>query len=278
MIAVIETNSETTVAGSPKRTTKSNSKRSRFRRIGTPLAAVLVLVVLWQLVTVIFSVPYYIVPSPIEVGAAFRENISTLVEHSGPTVFEAGLGFLAGNSIAILLAVLFVHWKAAEEALMPVAVFVQTVPIVAIAPVLVLMLGTGYTPKVVIAALISFFPTLVNMVKGLKAVEKEHLELFRLLSASRSETFWKLRVFASMPFLFSSLRITATTSVIGAIVAEWIGSQRGLGYLIIQATYNFDTPLLYATMIMASLVAVVFFSIVTILERLFVTWSAESKM
>lgn len=264
--------------GTTKRGTKAKSNRSRSRRIATPLAAVLVLVVLWQLVTVIFSVPYYIVPSPIEVGASFRESISTLLEHSGPTVFEAGLGFLVGNSIAILLAVLFVHWKAAEEALMPVAVFVQTVPIVAIAPVLVLMLGTGYTPKVVIAALISFFPTLVNMVKGLKAVEKEHLELFRLLSASRSETFWKLRAFASMPFLFSSLRITATTSVIGAIVAEWIGSQRGLGYLIIQATYNFDTPLLYATMIMASLVAVVFFSIVTLLERLFVTWSAESKM
>lgn len=278
MIDVVGKNTETLMQGTTKRETKAKSNRSRSRRIATPLAAVLVLVVLWQLVTVIFSVPYYIVPSPIEVGASFRESISTLLEHSGPTVFEAGLGFLVGNSIAILLAVLFVHWKAAEEALMPVAVFVQTVPIVAIAPVLVLMLGTGYTPKVVIAALISFFPTLVNMVKGLKAVEKEHLELFRLLSASRSETFWKLRAFASMPFLFSSLRITATTSVIGAIVAEWIGSQRGLGYLIIQATYNFDTPLLYATMIMASLVAVVFFSIVTILERLFVTWSAESKM
>lgn len=278
MTAVTETNIEAPVVGSTKRGRKTKPKRSRISRIGTPLAAVFLLIILWQLVTVIFSVPYYIVPSPVEVGISFGNNMSTLLDHSLPTVFEAGLGFLVGNSIAILLAVLFVHWKAAEEALMPVAVFIQTVPIVAIAPVLVLMLGTGYAPKVVIAALISFFPTLVNMVKGLKAVEKEHLELFRLLSASRSETFWKLRVFASMPFLFSSLRITATTSVIGAIVAEWIGSQRGLGYMIIQATYNFDTPLLYATMIMASLVAVVFFLIVTILERLFVTWTADSTM
>lgn len=267
-----------TLTKAPPTRRNAKPKHSPLRRFGTPLVAVLVLVVLWQLVCEIFNIPYYIIPTPLEVGQAFADNTSTLLEHSAPTVLEAGLGFLVGNSIAILLAVLFAHWKAAENALMPVAVFIQTVPIVAIAPVLILMLGTGYAPKIVIAALISFFPTLVNMVKGLKAVEKEHLELFRLLSASRSETFWKLRVFASMPFLFSSLRITATTSVIGAIVAEWIGSQRGLGYLIIQATFNFDTPLLYATMIMASLVAIVFFSIVTLLERLFVTWTADSKM
>ncbi|MFC7788466.1 ABC transporter permease [Microbacterium sp. MAHUQ-60] len=257
---------------------KATTKKSPLRRFGPPILAVLVLLVIWQLVCVIFQIPYYIIPTPVEVAGAFVEKLPSLTTNMWPTAFEALLGFLVGNSVAVLLAVLFVHWRAAEEALMPVAVFIQTIPIVAIAPVLVLMLGTGYAPKVVIAALISFFPTLVNMVKGLKAVDREHLELFRLLSASRSETFWKLRVFASVPFLFSSLRITATTSVIGAIVAEWIGAQEGLGYLIIQATYNFDTPFLYATMIMASLVAVVFFTIITVLERLIVTWTPESKM
>lgn len=257
---------------------KPKQQKSGLRRMGAPILSVVVLLVLWQLICMVFQIPYYIIPTPIEVGIAFVEKFPSLTTNMWPTAFEAFLGFLVGNTIAVLLAVLFVHWRAAEEALMPVAVFVQTIPIVAIAPVLVLMLGTGYAPKVVIAALISFFPTLVNMVKGLKAVEREHLELFRLLSASRRETFWKLRVYASVPFLFSSLRITATTSVIGAIVAEWIGAQEGLGYLIIQATYNFDTPFLYATMIMASLVAVVFFTIVSVLEKLIVTWSADSKM
>lgn len=259
-------------AGKPK------PRKAPLRRIGAPVLAVVVLVGLWQLICTAFQIPYYIIPSPLEVAGSFVDNLPSLTENTWPTTLEALLGFLVGNGVAVLLAILFVHWRAAEEALMPVAVFIQTIPIVAIAPVLVLMLGTGYAPKVVIAALISFFPTLVNMVKGLKAVEREHLELFRLLSASRRETFWKLRVFASVPFLFSSLRITATTSVIGAIVAEWIGAQEGLGYLIIQATYNFDTPFLYATMIMASIVAVVFFAVVSVLERLVVTWSAESKM
>jgi NitT/TauT family transport system permease protein len=141
--------------------------------------------------------------------------------------------------------------------------------------VLVIMLGTGYSPKVAIAALISFFPTLVNMVRGLEAVDKQSIELLRVLSASRSEVFWKVRVFASLPYLFSSLKISATSSVIGAIVAEWIGSQVGLGYLIIQATYNFNTPLLYATMTVASVMAFLFFAVIGLIERLVVTWEAD---
>jgi NitT/TauT family transport system permease protein len=200
-----------------------------------------------------------------------------LMQNMWPTLIESVLGFLLGNLVAILLAVLFVHWKLAERALMPVAVFIRTIPIVAVAPVLVIMFGQGYTPKILIAALISFFPTLVNMVKGLESVDNQSIELLRVLSASRNEVFWKVRVYASLPYLFASLKIAAGNSVIGAIVAEWIGSQEGLGYLIIQATYNFNTPLLYATMTVASVMAVLFFGLIGLLERLIVTWEAEVK-
>jgi NitT/TauT family transport system permease protein len=247
----------------------------RARRALLPLAVAVVLIAVWQAVCSLFGVPTYIVPSPARVWAATIDNWSMLVANTWPTALESLLGFAAGNGVAILLAVLFVHWKPAERALMPVAVFVRTIPIVAVAPVLVILLGTGYGPKIVIAALISFFPTLVNMVRGLESVDKQSLELLRVLSATRREVFWKVRVFASLPYLFSSLKISATSSVIGAIVAEWIGSQQGLGYLIIQATYNFNTPLLYATMTVASVMAVVFFAAIGISERLVVTWNTE---
>jgi NitT/TauT family transport system permease protein len=247
----------------------------RARRALLPLAVTVVLIAVWQAVCSLFGVPTYIVPSPARVWAATVDNWSMLVSNTWPTALESLLGFAAGNGVAILLAVLFVHWKPAERALMPVAVFVRTIPIVAVAPVLVILLGTGYGPKIVIAALISFFPTLVNMVRGLESVDKQSLELLRVLSATRREVFWKVRVFASLPYLFSSLKISATSSVIGAIVAEWIGSQQGLGYLIIQATYNFNTPLLYATMTVASVMAVVFFAAIGICERLVVTWNTE---
>jgi NitT/TauT family transport system permease protein len=250
-------------------------REHRLSRTLLPLGVAVGIIVVWQLACSVFGIPTYIIPAPLEVWEALTTNWSMLLANTWPTALESLLGFLVGNGIAIVLAVLFVHWKSAERALMPVAVFVRTIPIVAVAPVLVIMLGTGYSPKVAIAALISFFPTLVNMVRGLEAVDKQSIELLRVLSASRSEVFWKVRVFASLPYLFSSLKISATSSVIGAIVAEWIGSQVGLGYLIIQATYNFNTPLLYATMTVASVMAFLFFAVIGLIERLVVTWEAD---
>jgi NitT/TauT family transport system permease protein len=266
-------------ASAPDRTMKLATTKSRkrrgARRLLAPVGVAVGLIAAWQVICVAFNIPTYIIPAPTEVWGSLTTNSSMLLQNTWPTALESLLGFFLGNFVASVLAVLFVHWKTAEEALMPVAVFVRTIPIVAVAPVLVIMLGNGYAPKIAIAALISFFPTLVNMVRGLESVDKQSLELLRVLSASRSEVFWKVRVFASLPYLFASLKISATSCVIGAIVAEWIGSQVGLGYLIIQATYNFNTPLLYATMVAASVMAVVFFGVIGIIEKLVVTWEAE---
>ncbi len=149
---------------------------------------------------------------------------------------------------------------------------INTIPVVAKAPILVLLLGNGMEPKIAIAALICFFPTLVNMVRGLQDVNPQALELMRVLSASQSEVFLKLRVHNSLPYLFSALKIAASTSVIGAIVGEWIGSTKGIGALIIQATYNFDSALLYSAVIMSSLLAGSFFLLITVIEKLVIKW------
>jgi len=159
-----------------------------------------------------------------------------------------------------------------QRVLYPVAVAIRTVPIIAIAPILVLLLGNGYAPKVVIAALISFFPTLVNMVRGLEAVEPSALELMRVLSANRRQVFFKLRLPSSLPFLFAALKIATASCVIGAIVAEWVGADTGLGYLIIVATFEFRTGLLYATTAVGSFLALAFFLAVVALEKAVVRW------
>jgi NitT/TauT family transport system permease protein len=269
---------ETPLAGGEAAPTpRKRGGSASIGRMLLPIGVVAALTLVWQLITAGFGIPTYIIPSPVEVWDSMVTNRAMLMQSTWPTLIESVLGFVLGNLVAILLAVLFVHWKLAERALMPVALFVRTIPIVAVAPVLVIMFGQGYTPKILIAALISFFPTLVNMVKGLESVDKQSLELLRVLSASRNEVLWKVRMFASLPYLFASLKIAAGNSVIGAIVAEWIGSQEGLGYLIIQATYNFNTPLLYATMTVASIMAVLFFGLVGLTERLVVTWEAEVK-
>jgi NitT/TauT family transport system permease protein len=234
-------------------------------------------VVLWQLVVWIFKIPTFMAPSPVDVVHAFRENAPTLMNNFLPTLLEAALGFVFGNLAAILLAVWFVHSTTAEKAFYPIAVFVKAIPIIALAPILVLIFGNGITPKIIIAGLICFFPTLVNMVQGLRSASPAMLDLMRVLSASNSEILWKVRFPSSLPFLFAALKIAATSSVMGAIVAEWIGSSFGLGALIIEATYNFRSPLLYATVVIAALLAVVLFFIVSIVEAKVVRWKPAGQ-
>jgi NitT/TauT family transport system permease protein len=237
-----------------------------------PFIAAAVLLAAWQILAHVFSLPVYIAPTPIQVARTLVSELPTLVRNFMPTALESLVGFVLGNTIAILVAVVFVHSRRLEAALYPIAVFVNTIPILAKAPILVLIFGLGMTSKVVIAAFICFFPTLANMVRGLTSVNPQSLELMRVLSASRAEVFWKLRVPSSLPFLFSALKIASTTSVLGAIVGEWIGADLGLGALIIEATHNFRSPLLYATVFVASGWAVVFFAVVSFAERRIVTW------
>jgi NitT/TauT family transport system permease protein len=241
------------------------------------IAAAVGCVVLWQLVVWIFKIPTFMAPSPVDVVYAFRDNAATLLRNFMPTLLEAVLGFVFGNVIAILLAIWFVHSPTAEKAFYPIAVFIKAIPIIAVAPILVLIFGNGIAPKIIIAGLICFFPTLVNMVQGLRSASPAMLDLMRVLSASNSEILWKVRFPSSMPFLFAALKIAATSSVMGAIVAEWIGSSFGLGALIIEATYNFRSPLLYATIVIAASLAVVLFFIVSIIEAKVVRWKPAGQ-
>lgn len=236
------------------------------------LAAAAGMIVLWQLIIVVGRVPQYIAPSPLDVVDVFGERWPMLWSNFVPTLIEALAGFIVGNTVAVLLAIWFVHSRFAERAFYPIAVFVNTIPIIALAPILVLLFGNGFTPKIIIAGLICFFPTLVNMVRGLNSMSSQMHELMRVLSASPREVLFKVRLQASLPYLFAALKIASTTCVIGAIVGEWIGSNYGLGSLIIEATYNFRSPLLYATVILGSGLAVLLFSLTTLAERLLLTW------
>ena len=258
---------------------KTRHLQKRLRVLAVGLGGAIGLIALWQAIIVGLKVPEYLVPAPSAVWTkGVLANAGLLAQNAAPTAIESVLGFVVGNAFAIVLAIIFVHNKTLEQTFYPMAVVLRTIPIVAIAPILVLMLGQGYAPKVAIAALISFFPTLVNMIRGLGAVDPQMLELMRVLSASQREVFFKLRIINSLPFLFAALKIATGASVIGAIVAEWIGSDVGLGVLVINATSEFRTPLLYATMVVASLMALLFFGIVVLLERLIVRWeTAETR-
>ncbi len=247
-------------------------KREQWRRRVLPAVGLIGLIFAWWALVVGFDVKPFIAPSPQLVAETMVAKWSVLWQNLIPTAIEAFGGFLLGNLAAILLATLFVHSKPIQEAFFPIAVMINTIPVVAKAPILVLLMGNGMEPKVVIAALICFFPTLVNMTRGLEAVNPQSMELMRVLSASRAEIFFKLRLHNSLPYLFSALKIAASTSVIGAVVGEWIGSTKGIGALIIQATYSFDAALLYSAVIMSSLFSGAFFLLITVIEKLVIRW------
>jgi NitT/TauT family transport system permease protein len=238
-----------------------------------PVLAFFLFVAIWALAVAIFRVPEYIIPSPLHVARTFASDFGTIVRNLVPTAIESFLGFFFGNLVSIAVATVFVHQKTVEAALFPLAIIVRSIPIVALAPILVLLFGNDMAPKVIIAALVCFFPTLVNMVKGLSSVNPQALELMRVLSATKSEIFWKLRIYNSLPYLFAALKIAASASVIGAIVGEWIGSTEGIGALIIHATYNFDTGLLYAAIAAACIFSVAFTALVSLVERRLLRWA-----
>lgn len=248
-------------------------RRLVWRRRLLPIAALVALLVIWEIAVKLFDIKPFIAPAPSAIFEVLVSRFGMLMQNLLPTAIEAVSGFLIGNLAAIAIATAFAYKDTLEEAFFPIAVMINTIPVVAKAPILVLLLGNGMEPKIAIAALICFFPTLVNMTRGLKDVNKQQLELMHVLSASPREVFIKVRLKNALPYLFSALKIAASTAVIGAIVGEWIGSTVGIGALIIQATYNFDSPLLYATIVVGSVFSASFFALISWAERYFLKWN-----
>jgi NitT/TauT family transport system permease protein len=235
--------------------------------IALPVLGAASLLITWQYLLPLLGVPAYIVPTPTAIFGVFQKNFALLLDNLRPTLIEALAGFVIGNLAAVLLAVVFVHSRILQAAYFPIVLFFNTIPILALSPIVILIFGLGMTPKIVIAAVICFFPTLVNMIRGLESASDNEHELFRVLSATRREIFWSLRLPRALPMLFSSLRIASATAVIGAIVGEWIGSDKGLGALIIQASFNYQSDRLYAAIVLSSCLSIALFCAVVLVER-----------
>jgi NitT/TauT family transport system permease protein len=244
---------------------------------GPTLFLIATILLAWEAVQSRSGVAQYALPTPTTIARALIENRQVLFKNVGSTLFEAIGGFVLGNGLATIVAVGFVYSRPVEEMFYPVAVALRSIPLVAITPVLVVWFGPGYASKIAIVALITFFPTLVNMVQGLASVEMSTLELMHTLNASERDVFFKVRLPSSLPYFFASLRIAPSASVLGAIVAEWIGSTSGLGYVVLQAMWNFDVGRLWAAMVVATLLSVSAFLAVLIAERLAIPWHSSVR-
>lgn len=247
--------------------------------VALPLLFALLVLGLWELYCLISGVGESSLPPPSRVAEALVQGWGPLELGSNTwvTLREILLGYLAAVVLGIGLAVLIRSSSTVERALYPWLVASQMVPIPAIAPVFVLWTGFDIRPKLMVIALVSFFPIAVNAIDGLRAVDPQMLRLLRTLGAGRWQRFRHARLPAALPFIFSGLKIAAALAVIGAVFAEWVGSSEGLGYLILVLNNATDTAAMFAVIFLLALIGIGLFAAITALERLLLPWYLEER-
>jgi putative hydroxymethylpyrimidine transport system permease protein len=253
---------------------KRPTVRVRFwRNYGLALLFVIAMIVIWQLWIKIFDVPKYLFASPTAIVTSLQKDWARYLEPNiWPTLSEVLIGFGISVVVGVGLAIILHLFTPLRRAVYPLLIGSQTIPIVVLAPILVILLGYGLLPKVVIVALICFFPIVVNGLDGLRLVDDDFIAMMRTLDATRWSIFRKVEFPGALPSIFSGMRVAATFAAIGAVFGEWAGSSQGLGYLIQASTPNLQTARIFAAILLLTLIAMALFGLVSLLERIFCPW------
>jgi len=250
---------------------------ANFRSLVVSACALAFIVGLWQVITVLAHIPPFIVPAPSAIGLEFFSRLPIYGEHLWVTFYETMIGFAAATVLGILSAIAIVYSPRLESAVYPVLVVLQIVPKVAIAPLLLIWFGYGLPSKALVVLLVAFFPVVVSTVGGMRAVDGDLLDLVKVLKGSRWQEFVKIRFPYSLPFIFDGLKVAVTLAVVGAIVAEFVGGNQGLGYLIVIANSEMRTSMSFASLILLSLMGLALFGLVFVVERVVAPWEAGEE-
>jgi putative hydroxymethylpyrimidine transport system permease protein len=250
----------------------SGRMRTALVQVGPPALLLAAIVGAWEWGVAAFGMPFYVLPAPSRILALAVAERALLLDQAAVTLLEIFVGFGIALVVGVGLALLIFSSRTIERAVYPLVIATQTVPIFAIAPLLIVWLGYGLLSKVAMAALIVFFPIVVNTVDGLRAADPDAVNLLLILGATPPQVLMKIRAPAALPFLFSGVRIAIATSVIGAVIGEWVGSTQGLGFLMIHANAQLHIDLVFAAIFVLSFMAVGLFLAVTGLEWLLLPW------
>ncbi|MBM4431485.1 MAG: ABC transporter permease [Chloroflexi bacterium] len=242
------------------------------RQYWPPLLLSGVFLAVWQCATWLWRIEAYLLPSPTRILSAGIAARSLLSQHIQQTLQETLVGFAVALGSGLLLAVVIDLSSFLRRALYPLLVVTQTVPIMAVAPLLVIWLGYTIWPKIIVVALVCFFPIVVTSADGLRSADPELLALLQAMGASRRQVFVKVRVPGALPAVFSGIKIAITYSVIGAIIGEWVGASKGLGVFMLRASNSFRTDWVFAAIAISSLLSILLFLSVAVIERLALPW------
>ncbi|MFJ6662196.1 ABC transporter permease [Streptomyces sp. NPDC091377] len=254
-----------------------SSRRRRVAAAGLPLLGLASIVALWWLVTFLFRVEKFLLPSPLDVFNSFAENSQLLLEQTVVTLLECVEGFLLAIAVAVPTALIIVRSRIIERIIYPLLLALNAVPKIAIAPILVVWMGFGSMPKVVMAFLLSLFPIVISTASGMKSTPVELVELLQSLGGTKWQEFAKIRIPYALPQIFVGLKVAISLAVIGAVIAEFVNSTAGLGYVIMQSGANADTALAFAAMVPLAVMSIVLFYAVAALESKMLPWAKSAN-
>jgi NitT/TauT family transport system permease protein len=246
-----------------------------LRNVMPALALAVGLVVFWELVIRLFKVPSFVLPAPTAIFASLFAHWRPLLVATRATSLEVLFGFVLSAVVGVLVALVIVRFERFGRALYPLIVLFQNVPKVALAPIFILWFGYDLAPKILLIVVIAFFPVAIDMQAGLQSVEPSFVSLMRSVGASKGKIMLRVRIPHSLPYLMAGLKVAITFSVIGAIVGEFAGANQGLGYVIQFASTQLDTPLIFAALIVVSVLGLAFYYVVEFAERIFVPWAPK---
>lgn len=234
-------------------------------------------IIAWEVAIDVYQVPEFLIPPPSKVFLQLMNRDINWPYHFWATAYETLAGFAAAAVFGITVAYAIVHYRWLNQLFYPYVLLAQIVPKVAVAPLFFIWFGFGELPKILVAFLVAFFPIIVDTIVGLNAADPDMLDLMRVLGASRYKTFVRVKLPAALPHIFGSFKVAITLAVIGAVIAEFVGAERGLGFMIVRAQSHFRTDLMFASLFLLVVLGIVLFLGLVVMERLAIPWYGKMK-
>lgn len=248
------------------------SRRTPTSDIAAPVLLMFFILAMWEVLVRLIGIPTFVLPTPTKIVVTIFTDSAMIFRHLQVTLFEIACGYLLAAVMAFAVSLATVYSIAFRRGALPLIVAAQTIPVIAIAPILVIWFGYNAVPRIIITALVAFFPMTISFVTGLQSVTPDFIAFFRSLNASEIQIFLKLRLPAGLASIFAGLKVATTLAVVGATISEWVGASEGIGYLMAQDTAQINTTRVFASLVVLGTCGMLFFAVVGLLERIAMPW------
>ncbi|ADK13947.1 putative aliphatic sulfonates transport permease protein SsuC [Clostridium ljungdahlii DSM 13528] len=237
-----------------------------------PIATIIIVVIIWQLTINLAHVPQYIIPSPLDILKTLVSDFQNIMENTGTTLYESFIGFFISIIFSFILAIIMDSFEIVRKSIYPILLISQTIPTIAIAPLFIIWFGFGVLPKIIVVVMVCFFPIVVSLVDGFEKVDRDYINLFSTMKASKLQTFYHLKLPYAMVNFFSGLKIAATYMIMSAIIGEWLGGDNGIGVYMVRAKNAYQLDKVFASILVIVIVSIIIIYIIDFIGKKIIHW------